>query len=90
MTLRSAAGPCRVLSGHLAGTHIPFGTFQGHSHYSQVTQFVHMGACNSHIRVLPRALVQQRVLGMSEYELLNAEKAAATKLFIFSSSSISA
>ena len=73
-----------------AGTHIPFGTFQGHSHYSQVIQFVHLGASNSHIGVLPRALVQQRVVGMSEDGLLNAEKAAATKLLIFSSSSISA
>ena len=49
VTLRSAASPCRALSGHLTDTHISLGTFQGHSHYSLVTLFVHMGTCNSHM-----------------------------------------
>ena len=49
VTPRSADSPRRPLSGHLADTHISLGTFQGHSHYSLVTLFVHMGTCNSHM-----------------------------------------
>ena len=47
MTLRSADSPRRPLSGHLTDIHISFGTFQRHSHYSQITLAVHTGTCNS-------------------------------------------
>ena len=49
MSLSSAAGPHRALSGHFADTHVSLGTYQGNSQYSLFTLFVNMGACNVNV-----------------------------------------
>ena len=73
VTFRSAASPRRIPAGHLADTHISLGTFKDTRLQSNFTSCSH-----GHMK-----FTHKPFLWMSNDGLLNAQEAAALKLFVF-------